>query len=315
MQWHKKPFGWQQTIGGTFAASTGSFGFFYKGIFKQALGKWDFELAANFRAPKYVLNFYGYGNDTKLNDEKKAFFRVRSSGLLLNPSLSRTWKGSIFNTGLVFQSVKIQPTENKFISQPGSLADTSVFNSKYFGGINLSYTRKSIVNKKNQEFGFSYHVAASYLANLQDVKRDFVNLQANISMYIPIAHGLTFAHRTGSATNIGDYEFYQANSIGGLDYLRGYWRTRFTGQTSFYQNTDLRLQVAKLKGYVFRGLLGIYGFFDDGRVWVKNDQSNTFHTGYGGGIYFMPYNMLALNLGYGISNEANLLTVRAGFLF
>jgi hypothetical protein len=62
-------------------------------------------------------------------------------------------------------------------------------------------------------------------------------------------------------------------------------------------------------------LLGTYGFFDDGRVWAKNDHSNILHIGYGAGIYFMPYNKLALNISYGISKEANVFTVSTGFLF
>ncbi len=315
MAWHKFPYGWEQSIGGTFAAATGSVGFFYQGIFKQALGKWDVELDASFRAPRYVLNFYGYGNETKLNGQKKKFFRVRSSGFLLNPAVSRTWQRAKLITGLVFQSVKIQPTENKFISQPGNQLDSSVYSSKYFGGVNMSYGRNRVVNKRNPELGFGYQFGASYMANLKEVERDFVKLQASGHAYIPIANGLTLAHRTGFATNMGDYEFYQANSIGGLDYLRGYWRTRFTGRTSFYQNTDLRLKVATLKGYVFRGALGIYGFFDDGRVWVKDDNSDKIHIGYGGGVYFIPYNKIAFNVSYGMSDEANVFTVRTGFLF
>jgi hemolysin activation/secretion protein len=132
---------------------------------------------------------------------------------------------------------------------------------------------------------------------------------------VPVAKGLTLAHRTGAATNVGDYEFYQANYIGGNENLRGYWRTRFAGQTSFYQNTELRLQLLTLKGYVFRGLVGVYGFFDDGRVWVKNDNSDKIHTGYGGGAYFMPYNKVTIDLSFAMSTEVNVFTVRTGFFF
>src|SRR5438045_372163 len=49
--------------------------------------------------------------------------------------------------------------------------------------------------------------------------------------------------KAGAATNIrNDYEFYQANTLGGPTNLRGYPRTRFAGKTSFYQNTKLRLK-------------------------------------------------------------------------
>ncbi|MEP6951740.1 MAG: hypothetical protein ABI863_20780 [Ginsengibacter sp.] len=66
---------------------------------------------------------------------------------------------------------------------------------------------------------------------------------------------------------------------------------------------------------VLRGGFGIYGFFEDGRVWVKEDNTDTFHTGYGGGIYLIPYSTLALNLFFATSKEVNVFTFRAGFLF
>jgi hemolysin activation/secretion protein len=150
---------------------------------------------------------------------------------------------------------------------------------------------------------------------LEENSRAFLNMKADAKIVFPVTKGLIFAHRTGGATNVGDFEFYQSNTVGGLELMRGYWRSRFSGKTSFYQNTELRLQLASLKGYVFRGIIGVYGFFDDGRVWVKNDSSHTLHTSYGGGIYFIPFNIVALNLTYGISKEASVFTVRTGFLF
>ncbi|MGC4100939.1 BamA/TamA family outer membrane protein [Ferruginibacter sp.] len=314
-QWHKYPFGWQQTAGINYASLTSAFSFFYSGVFKQALGKWDIDMVANYKAPNYVLNFYGYGNETKLSGNEKAYYRVRSQGFYINPSVSRSWKAAELKTGLIYQSVKIESTNNKFITQPNTGIDPSVFTTQQFGGANIAYTIKRIVNRKDPSFGIRFHAAAAYLVNLKETKSDHVNLHSNISVYIPVAKGLTLAHRTGAATNIGDYAFYQANSIGGLDYLRGYWRSRFTGKSTLYQNTELRCRVLKLNGYVFRGIIGVYGFFDDGRVWVKNEDFNKLHTGYGGGIYFIPYNTIALNVAYGRSDEANVFTVRTGFFF
>jgi len=315
MAWHKQPFGWQQSFTVTGAAATGAVGFAYAGLFKQALGKWDIDLIAQYRAPRFILNFYGYGNETTLNSSNKDYYRIRSSGILLNPAVSRSWQRSTLRMGPLFQSVKIEPTANKFISQPGNGIDPSVFKNQYYGGAQASYSRNRVVNEKNPALGYGYHFGAAYLADLDDLQKDFIKLEANGRIYIPLSTGFTLAHRTGFATNIGDFAFHQANAIGGLDYLRGYWRTRFTGKTSFYQNTDLRLQVANLKGYVFRGALGIYGFFDDGRVWVDGESSNKIHLGYGGGVYFMPFNKLALNVAYGTSDEVNVVTVRTGFLF
>ncbi|WP_255155146.1 hypothetical protein [Ferruginibacter sp. HRS2-29] len=314
MQWHKYPYGWEQTIGASYATATGAIGVYYKAIFREAIGKWDLVLNAHAKAARFVLNYYGNGNDTRLNDADIDYFRVRSSGFLINPGVSRTWKSHTIHGGLLFQGVKVQSTAGKFISQPGVI-DPTVFESKYFAGANAGYTNENVNRKKNPDLGTGYHLGAAYLVNTQETGRSFAKFDAYAKVYLPVAKGLTLAHRTGGAVNVGDYEFYQANTIGGTENLRGYWRTRFNGKSSFYQNTELRLQLLTLKGYVFRGLVGMYGFFDDGRVWVKEDDSDKIHTGYGGGLYFMPYNKLSIDVSYAMSTEVNVFTLRTGFFF
>ena len=314
-QWNKKPFGWQQNFGGNYAAATGAYSLYYRGIFTHTFGKWDLDLDADYKAPAFVLNFYGAGNDSKLLTQEKAFYRVRAKSVFFNPAVSRNWGRSSFKTGLLYNSVKVESAKDKFINLAAAFIDSSVFYTKYFAGANISYTINTSDNFKYPTKGIIYHADAAYLSNLKEGKRNFLNLQSAFTFYCSPWKGITIAHRTGAAINSNGYEFYQANTLGGHDNLRGYWRTRFNGRTSFYQNTDLRIELANLDGYVLRGKLGIYGFFDDGRVWVKNDQSNLLHTGYGGGVYFIPYSTLAINLSYAASNEVKVFTFRTGFLF
>ena len=57
------------------------------------------------------------------------------------------------------------------------------------------------------------------------------------------------------------------------------------------------------------------GFFDDGRVWIEDEDSKTFHVGYGGGLYFIPFNALGINLSYATSKETSMILIKTGFLF
>ncbi|MDN3656073.1 hypothetical protein QWZ08_10580 [Ferruginibacter paludis] len=314
-QWKKKPFGWQQTFIANYAAATGAFNLFYNGIFKKKLGKWDFDLTANYNAPSFVLNFYGFGNNTKLLYDDKNFYRVSTRGFFFNPGISRLWNNTTFKAGLIFNTVKVERRENKFINLAIPLIDSSVFKNKYFAGAKISYSFNNSDVLRYPSKGINFNAKANYLVNLKEGKRNFVNAQSNLSFYYTPFKNITLAHRTGASENFGEYEFYQANTIGGHDELRGYWRTRFTGRGSFYQNTDVRIKLAALKGYVLRGMVGVYGFFDDGRVWAKYEKSTLLHIGYGGGIYFIPYNALAVNLSYAASREVNVFTFRIGFLF
>jgi outer membrane translocation and assembly module TamA len=150
---------------------------------------------------------------------------------------------------------------------------------------------------------------------LKETKRNFAHISSDASFFVS-HRSLTAAFRIGGATNIGnDYEFYQANTLGGTTNLRGFDRSRFAGKTSVYQNTELRYKFQSVNGYFLRGNWGLLAFFDNGRVWIPDESSNTWHYGYGGGIWFLPYNKIAFTASYGISKEQNSLLIKAGFLF
>ena len=97
--------------------------------------------------------------------------------------------------------------------------------------------------------------------------------------------------------------------------MRGYRRDRFAGKTSVYQNSELRFRVSQFNAYVTKGEWGLVGFADFGRVWMPNEDSDTWHQGYGGGVWFLPFNKLAFTATYGVSEEDQIMSIKAGFLF
>ena len=163
--------------------------------------------------------------------------------------------------------------------------------------------------------GVKWNSQVEFIQNLKESNTNFTRLSSDFSFFIS-HRALTAAFRVGAATNVGDdYEFYQANTLGGTTNLRGYRRTRFSGKTSLYQNTELRYKFNDIKGYFLRGNWGLLGFFDNGRVWISDESSNTWHYGYGGGIWFLPYNKIAFTASYGVSKEDKLVYVKADFFF
>jgi hypothetical protein len=314
-QWGKTPFGWQQSFVVNYAFGTGALGFGYKGLFKQTFGKWDLNLAAAYRGPRYILNYYGLGNNTELVVDERSFYRTKAKNWYVSPGVSRDWSKNSLRFGLQFETMQVLPTEGKFVASTYSELDSSIFTTKYFGGVNGSWQYSTRNSSKFPTKGIGIETGFSYLNNLKETSRRLLKVNGEVSLYYTFFDRLTFAHRSGAATNMGDYEFYQASTLGNSENLRGYWRTRFAGRSSVYQNTELRFNLANLKGYVFRGKLGLLGFFDDGRVWIKGENSNTIHTGYGGGIYYLPYNMMAFTAYFSSSKEASFATVRAGFFF
>jgi hemolysin activation/secretion protein len=124
-----------------------------------------------------------------------------------------------------------------------------------------------------------------------------------------------FGARLGGATLWGNPQFFQYNQLSGLENLRGYRRGRFAGKTIVYNNTELRIPLTQLHGALFSGKLGLTAFCDNGRVWVPGEESNKWHWGYGGGVWFAPFNRMAFSANMGFSKEDHVLSVKTGFFF
>ncbi len=121
------------------------------------------------------------------------------------------------------------------------------------------------------------------------------------SLYIPLDVTGTFVFATHLEADklYGDYEFFQALTFGGSDKFRGLSRDRLAGDAFYYQASDLRWKLFQAHGIVSFNL-GIYGSFDYGRVWYSGDDatSDNWHTGYGGGMFIVPFGMTAFRIGY-----------------
>jgi hypothetical protein len=315
-QFGKAPYGYMQSFWGNYALKTGSYNFWYEGIFKEAVGKWDLNLNAKLNAPNYVLNYYGMGNETAKREDIKDYYQVRSNQLIISPSLSKQLsKHQTVSFGLNYQSVKVIKSDNRYVTDIIGKLDSTVFGRKYFAGAVVNYQFNTTDNALYPRKGVQIHSGAEFIQNLKEGKRNFTRLSSDASFFVS-HRSLTAAFRIGGATNIGnDYEFYQANTLGGTTNLRGFDRSRFAGKTSLYQNTELRYKFQNMNGYFLRGNWGLLAFFDNGRVWIPGESSNTWHYGYGGGIWFLPYNKIAFTASYGISKEQNSLLIKAGFLF
>ncbi|HEV8271872.1 MAG TPA: hypothetical protein VGQ04_11250 [Chitinophagaceae bacterium] len=307
-QWGKTPFGWEQSLKLEATTASGFIGFAYKGLFKHVFGKWDLELAAIYRGPKFLFNYYGTGNETVLIVKDKSFYRTGLKALSLSPGISRETNHMYTRFGVEYGEVRVLESPGKFINTDLADVDTSVFTRKHFGSVNGVWNYSTADIKKNPTRGINLETGFVYRDNL-DKTSSYLNLRGSFSFYLSLGRSLVFAHRTGGATNFGEYDFYFANTLGRSENLRGFWRYRFSGRTNFYQNTELRLSLSRRRNF------GVMGFVDDGKVWVKDEDSKTLHVGYGGGFYFIPFNNMGLNLSYARSNEVSMILIKTGFLF
>jgi hemolysin activation/secretion protein len=112
-----------------------------------------------------------------------------------------------------------------------------------------------------------------------------------------------------------NYEYFQALNLGANNFLRGFRKNRFSGSSLAYGTLELRAKLFNSKSYIFPGPVGLIAFNENGRVWVKNEESKKWHHSYGGGFYYAPYNTALLSATIGFSPEERIFNFSVGTKF
>lgn len=322
-KFRQNPYGALHKFTASAATNTGSVRIDYHGEIKSALSSLDLAMDLEMYTPAYVMNFFGYGNESVRKDSAIDFYRTRLQQILFNPSLNKTFsRFLVAGIGPKYQYYKLERNPNTFLGQ-NTAENDDIYNSRQYVGLRGFFRLGTRDNERNPTRGILLTGEANYNQRLQE-DGFYSQYLSDFSFYITpnIPFQLTFAGRIGGAMNFGDFVFYQANSLGsvtgvafGGGNLRGYRKTRFVGDKSFYQNAEVRAQLFRFNTYILPGKFGILGFFDNGRVWAENENSNTWHLGYGGGIWIDFFDRVVANATYGISKEDQVINFKFGFLF
>ena len=317
----QSPFTSQHTLNTSYYFATSGYDIGYSGEFSNVVGNAILELDTKFTSPNYSINFFGFGNDTENPDENDLDYnRVKLQTLLFKPSL--VWRGKMgskLRTGISYEAIEVEETEDRFINDIFYVANGAEVKRSFFG-VDAEY---SYENKDNEAFptlGMATSLQVGYKTNADASKLNFGYIIPMLSFdYKLVPSGkLVLATKFKAHFNIADednFEFYQGASIGGVDGLRGYRNQRFTGKTSYYQNSDIRYNFKKMRTGLLPVSLGIYGGFDYGRVWLSNIDSDTWHTSYGGGFFLNGANVVSANVALFNSLDGVRFTFGLGFGF
>lgn len=315
----KAPYAAIHRFTGDVAFATGGINASYMGDFTGAIGRWNFLLDALYRSDRFAFAYYGLGNDTELTTNDLNFNRVRQSMISIHPALKKpiTILGDGFTIGPVVEITSIENTAGRFISGDATGLPESVFENQFYGGIRGGLDVLSVDNLQIPTRGARFSANASWMTDFNASDRDFSLLNSELTVYQNIDNAAHFvlASRVGIAHRTGDYPFFHSAILGGNTNLRGYRADRFYGTTAFYHTSDLRIKLFSSINKILPFTLGIVGGFDYGRVWLEEENSDTWHTGYGGGIWFAPVDFIVLNFGLFKSDEQNRFTFRVGFDF
>lgn len=304
---------------GTYAFLTNAFSVDYKGSISSFSNYFSLELEANVSMPRNVDNFFGMGNETEKITDDRSYYRIRYGYMNFNPSLLHKFsEKASYKIGAFYRYFSVQDTAGKFIGNISlNHLDSSAYEHAHSIGLNAGFeidTRNSDVLPQR---GMRWTTNISGMLGLNNENIDFIRLSSDLNFYISskVDPRIVLALRFGGASNIGKYEFYHANVLGGRSNLRGYQSRRFAGDHSAYQSTELRLKVFNLKSYLLNGQIGLYGFNDIGRVWYKGENSKKWHHGYGFGLWIIPFEFTAFTVSYDMSEEDQLISFNFRFLF
>ncbi|TDG35882.1 hypothetical protein EZJ43_11030 [Pedobacter changchengzhani] len=320
----KHPYGNSQTVSFLHSFATTAFKFHYTGEWLKALGKGDLIVKADAYAPDNTQNFFGYGNESKFDEhgDDITYYRARFNIYQITPLIRYRRPKSSFSFGPTFQYYKFDKSDNfgRFINNSNELHSydsLTITNDKIFAGAVVNFSNNTRDNDLLPTLGSFVNFKLILNKGLNKYANDYAQLNADIAIYKNLdgRANLILADRFGGGITIGKPAFYQAQFLGGQGNLLGFRQFRFAGQNSFYNNLELRYKLGDFVSYVLPGQVGLLGFYDVGRVWASNEQSDRWHQGIGGGVYFAPASLAVLQFVMGHSSDGWYPYVSIGFRF
>ncbi|HZV70514.1 MAG TPA: BamA/TamA family outer membrane protein [Saprospiraceae bacterium] len=291
----------------------------YSGDFLHAIGDIDLGFDAFITAPTFTQYFYGLGNEYINYGQDAKYHIVKGSQVRIGPSFNyRFGFGNklFLKTSYQFLDLEDSHDEPRFVFSPESQLTQNDFGHRHYAGISAGYEYRRLDNNSFPSRGGDFEFSIGTRTSLSGPAISHGLLSAGGTLYIPldISGVIVLATHLQADKILGDYEFFHALTLGGPDRLRGFRTDRFAGDSRFYQNTDLRLKLFRAGG-MLPFSLGVFGSFDYGRVWYKEADADTWHVGFGGGIFVVPLGLTAFRIGYMSGEEDNQLTIGGSLKF
>ncbi|HET9431369.1 MAG TPA: BamA/TamA family outer membrane protein, partial [Chitinophagaceae bacterium] len=315
-----QPYATFQKFSALYSLTRGSYKFRYDGEFNHVFRNLDILTKGIFGYPT-VNNFFGLGNTTKLpSTPDYGFYRSRYRTIELEALIRRRYfeKLHIMVGPYYFQYWnKYADNSSRILGKPTliQLDSMDVYSNKSYLGGKLAV---QFDNRNNDIFptrGVFWTNELISTAGLSKNSHNFTKLSSDMTVYASLSDParLVAVVGFGGGKILNDsFEFFQAMNIGVGNNLHGFRKNRYTGRSSAYGSLELRLKLFELKSYFLPGPVGLIGFYDIGRVWMKNEHSRIWHSAYGGGFYFVPFNMFMVSATAGFSAQEKLFNITLG---
>lgn len=320
----KDPYATKHFFYATRSLQSSAYHFRYDADFTGIAKNTDLLLRSDATLPTVRTYFFGLGNNT-VYDKRKGNEHYLASYYLADMSVQARYSPLNWlqlRAGPILQYLQFAAGRNKtnYVSTvlPHTETNTALYDGLWYGGAEL---RLEINRRNHPTFttqGMHSNFYARTLSNFAERAGSFRQAGGNISFFSDVLwkRMIVLATSFGADKITGQFQFPQAQYLGFRQNLRGYRFQRFAGNARAYNNSEVRVNLGVRNFYFFKGLVGLIGFHDVGRVWIDNEKTNNWHRGWGGGVWVAPFNKIAVIASLASSKEeSSWLQVSFGFQF
>lgn len=316
------PYATDQRLSFLYAFSN-AYRFDYKGEFNHITRNIDLLLNAKYVNPA-LRNFFGLGNKTVATGDKFLdFYKIRYREVEAEALLrKRYFEKMQLSFGPHFYSYQNNYSDNKdnILGRLRGQDSANVFSKKnYLGG----KVRLVFNNQNNELFptrGILWDTEVMSLYGLNSNSRNYTRITSDMTIYASLREParVIAVIKLGAGKILSDnFEYFQALNMRNhtYGYLNGFRKNRYVGRSSAYGSLELRVKLFDVNSYILPGPFGLTASYDVGRVWLRYEQSRTWHSAYGFGFYFVPYNHFVITGVAGFAEKERALNFSIGTKF
>ncbi|MBV9961855.1 MAG: BamA/TamA family outer membrane protein [Parafilimonas sp.] len=319
----KEPFATEQRLTTLHAFSTRAYRINYQGEFNDVIGRTDLLVNASFVDPT-LNNFFGFGNETKIADSLSLdYYRVRYRYIEADV-LFRKRVGSVLSilAGPTVFHYWNEPNDNnnKILSSPSviGLDSADVYSKKTYVGGKIAIVVNNLDNVLLPTRGIDWVTEFTSLGGASKTSQPYTSLRTDMAVHAALTDPakVVAVLRVGAGKILSrNYEYFQTLNLGANNFLRGFRKDRFSGTSLLYGSLEMRVKLFTSRSYVLPGDVGVIGFNDLGRVWLRGEHSERWHDAYGGGFYYAAYNFVLLSATMAFSKEDHVFNFTLGTKF
>ncbi|MGD9899252.1 MAG: BamA/TamA family outer membrane protein [Calditrichaceae bacterium] len=282
------PYVSRHKLSGSYVFRTTAFQIEYNGDFYELIpGMW-LKFDVKTAVPEDKPNYFGYGNDSKKDEnlEEDHFYRARNNHFRVDIKGIRKILPSIsvrFDLSYQYLFTELDEKSLIRIEKPYGIDIHHTF------GLGAGFTYDTRDNEIAARRGLLLDGSITYYPEMMDNNQAYTRVNLTGKSFLPLSTRATIALRSQVRQILGEFPYYHAAYIGGVESLRGYNIQRFAGDLSATGGAEIRFFLKRMR-IIFPSDVGVIGFTDAGRIWYEDKSPDGWHSSFGGGVYFAPVN-------------------------